>query len=390
MGKDICLGCSKKFTKSEAAIQCMVCGLWIHKTCANMSDETFNLLDTQRKDTGTTYWACRPCTTYAKGMNHRLRQIEDDMKIVKESTASNKEAIQNLEKKVAEVTELAKRSEGLSREEFEKRMREEGDEAKERKARELNVIIHGLDECQDTTLSGGEKMRWDVQRCVEMFSSMELAVQEKDIKFSRRVGQRGEGGRPLVVGFHSEKPRSMVLKADWRSSNMGVTAGPDMTKRQREEEAQIWKDLETKNNSRSEDEKSKNLMWRIVGQKGERRLVLGAARPDQIRPQGAVSAARGNHHVRGAPRPALRGATRTRATRGRPVSSRLLPPPPRREEEWRPGGTEEDEDEEEMTMEMTNTQQQNSRERIGSKRKERDDVMSGEEEEGMSEPPAKH
>jgi hypothetical protein len=382
------LGCSKKFTKSEAAIQCMVCGLWIHKTCANMSDETFSLLDTQRKDTGTTYWACRPCTTYAKGMNHRLRQIEEDMKTVKESTASNKEAIQSLEKRVEEVAEIAKKSEGLSKEEFEKRMREEGDEARERKARELNVIIHGVEECQDTMLSGGEKMRWDIQKCAEMFSSMELAVQERDIKFSRRVGQRGEAGRPLVVGFYSEKQRSMVLQADWRSNNMGVTAGPDMTKRQREENAQIWKELETRNNSRSEDEKSKNLMWRIVGQKGERRLVLGAARPDQVRPRGATSAVRGIQHVRGAARPApQRGTARTRAARGRPGPSNLLPPPPRREEEWRPGGAEE-EDEEEMTMETTHVQQQTSRERIGSKRKERDNVSG--EEDGTNEPPAKH
>jgi hypothetical protein len=344
-----------------------------------MSDDTFSLLDTQRKDTGTTYWACRPCTTYAKGMNHRLRQIEEDMKAVKESTASNKEAIVSLEKRVEEVAEIAKKSEGLSREEFEKRMREEGDEAKERNARELNVIIHGIEECQDTMLSRGEKMKWDIQRCTEMFSSMELAVQDKDIKFTRRIGQRGEAGRPLIVGFHTEKPRSMVLQADWRSSNMGVTAGPDMTKRQREEEAQIWKEMETRNNSRSEDEKAKNLLWRIVGQKGERRLVLGAARPDQNRPRGATSAVRGNQHARGAARPALqRGTARTRATRGRPGPSNLL-------RGMAPGGAEEEEEDEEVWTMETN---QTSRERIGSKRKERDDVSG--EEDGMNEPPAKH
>jgi hypothetical protein len=92
--------------------------------------------------------------------------------------------------------------------------------------------------------------------------------------------------------------------------------------------------------------------------------------------------------MRGATRPALqRGTARTRAARGRPGPSNLLPLPPRREEEWRLGGAEE-EDEEEMTMETTHTRQQTSRERIGSKRKERDD-LSGEED-GMNEPPAKH
>jgi hypothetical protein len=81
-----CMGCSKKFTKSDTSVMCTVCGLWIHKTCADISDEVIDLLKKMKKETGVAYWACKPCMRYAQGMNHRLREIEEDLKEVKQST----------------------------------------------------------------------------------------------------------------------------------------------------------------------------------------------------------------------------------------------------------------------------------------------------------------
>jgi hypothetical protein len=392
MGKDLCLGCSKKFTKNDTAIQCTVCGLWIHKLCANMSDEVFDLLDKQKRESGITYWACRPCTTFAQGMNHRLKQIDNDIKELKQTTSTNKEAIENLEQKVAEVTEIAKKNDGMTREEFENRMKEEREEARERKARELNVIVHGLEECRDNTLSGDDKMKMDVELCVEAFRAMDLGVEAKEVKFCRRVGARGETSRPLIVGFYSHNIRNRILKADWRGMEPEMSVGPDMTKKQREEEAQIWKDLETRNSNRTEEERAKNLKWRMVGQKGERRLILGAARPEEpVRGRGAARAARGGQTWRGAAptrRPyANRGAGRPARARGGPAgTSRLLPPTPRTEQ-WTPrGGEEEEEEEEEVLMVEPATV---SRPRLGSKRKERE-VAEGEEVMEEGEPPMKH
>jgi hypothetical protein len=133
MGKDnICLGCSKKFTKNDSCVLCTVCGLWAHKVCADISNEVFDFLDRQKRETGVAYWACRPCTAYAQGMNHRMKQIEDDMKELKQSTTVNTEAIKVLEKKVEEATEAAKKADMMSKEEFEARMKEEEEERRER------------------------------------------------------------------------------------------------------------------------------------------------------------------------------------------------------------------------------------------------------------------
>jgi hypothetical protein len=158
--------------------------MWIHKTCANMSDEVFDLIAKQKEQSGITYWACRPCTTYAQGMNHRLRQLEDDMKEVKKSSAANTEAIKDLEKRVEEVSVIAKKNDGMTKAEFESRMKEEEEERKERKSRELNVIIHGIDECGDSR-HGEDRMKWDLQECGELFRVMELGVRENDVKVCR-------------------------------------------------------------------------------------------------------------------------------------------------------------------------------------------------------------
>jgi hypothetical protein len=345
-----------------------------------------------------------------------MKQIEDDMKELKQSTAGNTEAIKVLEKKVEEVAEVAKKADLMSKDEFEARMREEEEERRERRARELNVIVHGIEECGEETRGGEERMQYDIEQCAELFSVMELGVTANDVKFCRRVGARGEADRPLVVGLYSDRVRNKILRADWKSLEPEVSVGPDLTKKQRAEEAQVWKDMEDRNSRRTAEEKTKNLAWRVVGPKGERRLVLGQARETER--AGARGRGAGRWTGRGtAPRGAATargaavwrgGGSRPNAERGagpawrsRPARARatwrgagrtgLLPPPTSTGGAWRPGAAEEESEEE--VMETISSQAGTSRTRIGSKRKEREDDQmeaEGEEEEGTRQPPAKH
>jgi hypothetical protein len=373
MGKDssICLGCSKKFSKSDTSVQCTVCGLWIHKICANMSDEVFDLLEKQKKENGITYWACRPCTTFAQGMNHRLKQIAEELEEVKQSTSTNKEAIKQLEKKVEEVAEMAKKSDGISKEEMEARLKEEREEARERKDREANVIIHGLDECEEQGLSGSERMELDTQSSIELFAEAGIRVANHEIKFCRRVGPRAERARPLIVGLYNPVTRSRVLKADYTGCSAEVSVGPDLTRKQQEEEAEIWKEKDKRNQNRTADEKAKNLVWRLVGPKGDRRLVLGPDRQQESVSTGGAATkgaavARGRGRGRVAMRAAGRGAPAMRAAPRSSLGVQLLDST-REEQQFRP--------------------------RIGSKRKEREPAAEGEGEEmeeEMREPPTKH
>jgi hypothetical protein len=251
-----------------------------------MSNEVFELLDKQKKRVRDHLLGVQTlhglCTVFAQGMNHRLKQIDDDIKELKQHTATNTTSIQNIEKKVEEIAVQAKKAEGITKSDFEARMKEEREETRERKDRELNIIIHGLDECGLENGDGEERRKWDIQNCINLFKDVKLA--DNEIKFCRRVGPRRERGRPLVVGFYSKATRDKTIRAGITGE---ISVGPDMTKKQREEEAEIWKEMEDKNRNRTEDQVAKNLFWRLVGPKGERRLILGPARPQerQARPE---------------------------------------------------------------------------------------------------------
>jgi uncharacterized membrane protein YgcG len=381
------MGCSKKFTKSDTSVQCTVCGLWIHKACADISDEIIELLEKMKKETGSMYWACKPCTKYAQGMNHRLKEIEEDLKEVKQSTRNNTEAITNIEKKVEELAEAAKKNEGLSKADMEAMLREERDETRERKDRELNVILHGAEECGAGVQSGAERIAWDRDGCVKLFNSQNLRIRDSDIKFCRRIGPKGDKPRPLVIGFFSMATRNAALRIDLRSKEPELSLGPDLTKKQREEEANIWKELEVKNNNRTAEEMAKNVYWRLVGPKGERRMILSTrgaeagtgfgtganAEPRQQRPpngQGRGAAQRGTARGWGTGRggTARGGGTSGGGTSGgggtSPSGARLLEPL-RDDQPFRP--------------------------RIASKRtREENQEEEMDEEDGTQEPPTKH
>ena len=52
-----------------------------------------------------------------------------------------------------------------------------------------------------------------------------------------------------------------------------VNVPPDLTKKQREEEADLEREAKKRNGSLSENDKSKNLHWVVVGARGEKQLT---------------------------------------------------------------------------------------------------------------------
>ena len=82
------------------------------------------------------------------------------------------------------------------------------------------------------------------------------------------------------MGMFNMRSRSQLLSQDLRDTEFfsDVTIGPDLTKLQKKEEADIKREMDTLNGQLSEEDVSKNLSWRMVGQRGERRLVKGVVR----------------------------------------------------------------------------------------------------------------
>jgi hypothetical protein len=210
---DICLGCNRKFKKSETSVQCTVCGLWSHKECAAISSEFLKFLEEQKKNTGPAYWACRPCTIYAQRMNHRLKEMEKRLTTVEEGTKKNTENVAKLEQKVKKiVNQQCNLGDKMDRK-IELSENRVFDKMRKRESQRLNIVMHGVVEASRSESSGEKRAAWDqkkkIKKIMEVFAFLELGLSEEDVKFCRRVGEKGEAPRALVVGFYIESVMGM-------------------------------------------------------------------------------------------------------------------------------------------------------------------------------------
>jgi hypothetical protein len=94
-------------------------------------------------------------------------------------------------------------------------MKEEREEIRERKDRETNVIIHGLEECDDESAGGEERIRWDKRQCIELAKNQRIKLEEADIKFCRRVGPRREKEKQLVMGLFNHALRNRLIRSEY-------------------------------------------------------------------------------------------------------------------------------------------------------------------------------
>jgi hypothetical protein len=212
------------------------------------------------------------------------------------------------------------------------------DEYRERESRRLNVIMHRVPEPQAT--SGEERKAADHQTCCNIFTTIGLSEWTSDIKFCRRLGERGNDPRPLIVYLKTEATRSTLLDAAKHLRNTtyaDISIVPDLTPAQRQEEIALGEEMDRRNRDElTPDDVQKNLKWQLVGPRGAKRLIKSFARtsqqggrgrgqrPSQQGGRGRPSTAAARLRAPLVPQPMGRG----QQTIGPPP---LLPPPPRQQ-----------------------------------------------------------
>jgi hypothetical protein len=200
--------------------------------------------------------------------------------------------------------------------EREKIRNEMAEEMREREIRRKNVVIHRVGEAGPEVKSTEDRKAWDTKSCDNIFRALELDMNsDTAVKFVRRVGEKGEGPRPLIVGLKKEWQKEDLLERAKKLKDTQfpeVVIVPDLTKNQRKEEAEMAGEVERRNRDLSEEDRSKNLVWMVVGARGEKRIVKGVTR---------MRGAAGGGPPRGGP-----------AARGR--GSITLLPPRLRQEPW--------------------------------------------------------
>jgi hypothetical protein len=224
--------------------------------------------------------------------------------------------VQEATRKVDNVEARQSKLEQAMEQEREKMRKERAEEMRERDIRRKSVVMHRVGEAAAAVVTAEERREWDLKSCENIFKALNLDMnRENAVKFCRRVGEKGDAPRPLIVGLKREWQKEDLLENAKQLRNTqysDVAIVPDLTREQRKEEADMISEVEKRNSELSEEDKAKNLEWVVVGARGERRIVKGAARA-----RGAAAPPRG--------RPAIRGT-------GPPS---LLPPRPRAEP-WDP------------------------------------------------------
>jgi hypothetical protein len=258
-----------------------------------MSTEFFNILANPDKYGAVgVLWQCQACQAGKARIEKALKNNEEKITRVEETVRGHEKNISDMDKRISKVEEVISLRD-INLEELKKSLKAEIlEEMRERECRKVSVVLHRVGECPDEKAPGLKRIEWDKQSCENIFRALELDLTKESVKFCRRVGERRETPRPLIVGFKCEAARNQLLESARRLESTvfeDVSVAPDLTRNQREEEENMKKEMEKRNGNLSQEDKQKNLTWAVVGAKGEKRLVKTTVKAQQTN-RGAAAA----------------------------------------------------------------------------------------------------
>jgi hypothetical protein len=336
--KNPCLRCSKEVKREEKSVQCQTCQFWVHVKCQGISDELFNIL-ADPEAYGGVCWNCNSCLASSARLERTVVAFENRVKEVENVVAKTVTELKRVDGDVVQLRRELEAEKAKNREAAEGRdnMYVTREELREREARKLNLIMHRVKEAGEDCRSGEERRVKDTEECAGIFRALGMEREAREeIKHCRRVGERGEEPRPLVVVMKTEEARRKLLEKarglrDTEFSDVGIV--PDLTIQQRREEQDMQGEAVRRNEEElTEEDRSKNWQWLVVGPKGGKRLIKGVPREYQYargRSSRGLQRGAGRGWVTGANAAPIRGgaATWMRGVADRRVNSvELLPP----------------------------------------------------------------
>jgi hypothetical protein len=192
------------------------------------------------------------------------------------------------------------------------------------------LVMHRVNESAAATAA--ERREADMRKCRSILREAGAAKEVKEIKTCRRIGERGEVPRPLIVVMKKEVAKLAILEAAKNLKNTAhseVSIMPDLTPQQRQEETELGGEAERRNREEhTEDDRQKNLSWQVVGQRVAKRLIKTFTRQrPEWQQRGAGQPARGRGRTPAVPQPAGRPAQHNGPTIPR---TEMLPEPQNR------------------------------------------------------------
>ena len=288
-----CIRCDEHVKINEYAVKCALCDLWVHKICERMTDETFNVLDMQSAETGQCFWSCKSCRSYALKFDKRMRDIEKRVQVLEEKVPdletdldTAKADIVSLQEQVSNVSGDKLADQNKNKEEVTTAVFEE---FRERESRRCNLIIHNLAEPGPEIITNGGRKTEDKNKLQELCGVIDVDLIVDDVtRFVKRLGKvnaESSSPRPMLVGFKTTDQCTTVLN---QASNLSDCDEPwksihivrDLTKAQRKEERTLLETVE-KRNAELTKEESEHWIWKVVGRRGEWKMVKAAVEVEE-------------------------------------------------------------------------------------------------------------
>jgi hypothetical protein len=242
------------------------------------------MMEVQKKETGQVFWACRSCMNFAHSITTKVQEVNQKVEVLRGQVEENKEGVAKANEGVKKVEKKVEKIEKKI-EESEHRMEDiMFEEMRAREAIKRNVVIHGVRDPDNRVKTDKERLDWDMEECDKIFRATGANVRKKDIRFCRRIGERGLERRPILVGMKNEVLKAELLDAARSLKDTDyhtVSIGPDQTRSQRQADKKLNEKVEQKNREElTQEDLAKNLKWVAVGQKGEKRIVKAPVRED--------------------------------------------------------------------------------------------------------------
>ena len=153
-------------------------------------------------------------------------------------------------------------------------------EIREREERKGNAVIFGVPEAGPRITQAMDKKAHDYEWICDIASAVGIRMNNSDVKFIKRLGDKNDSDepRPTLLGLRNvEMKKDLVysskqLKNDRDFGDIYIV--PDLTQQQREEEVELGREAHRRN-AELDNESALNMEWKVVGIKGEKRLVFG-------------------------------------------------------------------------------------------------------------------
>ncbi len=110
---------------------------------------------------------------YSQGITRKMRAVETKVTELSETVEEVKENMQEVKRKISTLENLVKKVEEKAATVVEKNNDSIFEELREREARRLNLVLHGITECNGEAATGREKQAWDKEQCIGVFQAMD-------------------------------------------------------------------------------------------------------------------------------------------------------------------------------------------------------------------------